>query len=67
MTKFFKDKGFITASTFNSCNREIFDLDKNYKNFTFTGWDHENFAMFCDIIFIDKKEIWSINKGKNLF
>ena len=31
MTKFFKEKGFITASTFNSCNREIFDQDKNYK------------------------------------
>ena len=65
MTKFFKEKGFITASTFNSCNREIFDWDKNYKNFIFTGWDHENFAMFCDTNFIDKKEIWSITKGKN--
>ena len=66
MTKFFKEKGFITASTFNSCNRELFDWKtKQYKNLTFTGWDHENFTMFCDTNFIDKEEIWSITKGKN--
>jgi len=66
MTKFFKEKGFITASTYNSCNREIFDWEKNqYKNLIFTGWDHENFAMFCDTNFIDKKKKWSITKGKN--
>ena len=66
MTKFFKDKGFITASTFNSCNRELFDWDKRqFKNIIFTGWDHENFAMFCDTNFVDKKNRWSILKGKN--
>ena len=66
MTKFFKDKGFITASTFNSCNRELFDWkNEQFKNITFTGWDHENFAMFCDTNFVDKKEKWSIVKGKN--
>jgi hypothetical protein len=27
MTKFFKSKGFITAATHNSCNREIFDWE----------------------------------------
>ena len=66
MTKFFKEKGFITASTYNSCNRELFDWGKKqYKNLIFTGWDHENFAMFCDTNFVDKKQKWSITKGKN--
>lgn len=66
MTKFFKDKGFITASTFNSCNRELFDWDRRlFKNIIFSGWDHENFAMFCDTNFVDKKAQWSIVKGKN--
>ena len=66
MTKFFKDNGFITASTFNSCNREIFDWNKKqFKNIFFTGWDHENFAMFCDTNFVDKRYKWSIVKGKN--
>jgi hypothetical protein len=66
MTKFFKEKGFITASSYNSCNRELFEWNKNlYKNISFTGWDHENFAMFCDTNFVDKKYKWSITKGKN--
>ena len=66
MTKFFKEKGFITASTFNSCNRELFDWSEfQFQKLIFTGWDHENFALFCDNNFVDKDKKWSIFKGKN--
>ena len=64
MTKFFKSKGFITAATHNSCNREIFDWGDTSPYIT-TGWDHENFALFCDSNFYEDIIAWSITKGKS--
>ena len=65
MTKFFKEKGFITCATQNSCNKELFDWSSSsFKSFEFSDWDHENFALFCDPNFEDKKNKWSIINGK---
>lgn len=63
--KFFNDKGYITASTHNSCNKEIFDWESKRYNITFDNYDHENVAMFCDTNFEDKHKKWSIIKGKS--
>ena len=63
--KFFNKKGYITASTHNSCNREIFDWESKTYNITFDNYDHENVAMFCDTNFEDKHKKWSIIKGKS--
>jgi hypothetical protein len=55
ITRFFKEKGYITCFTHNSCNKEIFDwYDSYYKNFEFSDWDHENVALFCDTNYEDK-------------
>ena len=64
IVKYFNEKGFITAAAHNSCNKEIFDW-YNYKYTTFSHYDHENVALFCDPNFEDKKDQWSIKKGKN--
>ena len=61
--KYFKAKGFITAAAHNSCNKEIFDW-YNYKYTSFSHYDHENVALFCDPNFEDKNDQWSIKKGK---
>lgn len=63
--KFFNEKGYITASTHNSCNKEIFDWETKRYNITFDNYDHENVAMFCDTNFEDKHKKWSIIKGKS--
>ena len=63
--KFFNEKGFITASTHNSCNKEIFDWPENNKQVTFSHYDHENVAMFCDPNYEDKNDKWSIINGKS--
>ena len=61
--KYFNAKGFITAAAHNSCNKEIFDW-YNYKYTSFSHYDHENVALFCDPNFEDKNDQWSIKKGK---
>ena len=65
IVKFLNQKGFITASAHNSCNRDIFDWNSMNKNIEFSGYDHENVAMFCDTNFEDKRNKWSIKKGKS--
>ena len=65
MTKFLKEKGYITCATQNSCNKELFDWSNSYfKDFEFSDWDHEMFALFCDPNYEDKKNKWSIVNGK---
>jgi len=65
IVKYFNEKGFITASTHNSCNKEIFDWsDEIINNTSFSYFDHENVAMFCDPNFEDREDKWSIKKGK---
>ena len=66
IVKFFNEKGFITAATHNSCNKEIFDWASiNSFNITYSYYDHENVAMFCDPNYEDKKNKWSVSNGKN--
>ena len=64
IVKFFNEKGFITAATHNSCNKEIFDWPSKKYNVTYSHFDHENVAMFCDPNFEDKNDKWSIIHGK---
>ena len=55
--KFFNEKGFITAASHNSCNKEIFDWSKDlFEGTSFSYYDHENVAMFCDPNFEDKED-----------
>ena len=68
ITKYLKKKGYITGSEHNSCNRAIFDFPK-IKNPKIKpkGFDHENFGLFCDTNYNDKKNSWSCLKGRNSF
>ena len=65
IVKFFNEKGFITASAHNSCNRDIFDWMDTNGNIKFSYYDHENIAMFCDPNYEDKKRKWSLINGKS--
>ena len=65
LVKFFNEKGFITASTHNSCVKEIFEWITISENFTFSHYDHENVAMFCDTNYEDKNDRWAIINGRN--
>jgi len=66
MTKFMKEKGFITCMTHNSCNKELFEWNEEaFKEFEFAEWDHENLALFCDSNYEDKNNIWAIVDGKS--
>lgn len=68
ITKFLKEKGFITGGEHNSCNRGVFDFPvKPTGELKIEGFDHENFALFCDTNFNDKKNAWSGIKGRNSF
>ena len=65
MTKFMKEKGFITCVTHNSCNKELFDWgESSFRQLEFSDWDHENFALFCDTNYEDKSNVWKIVDGK---
>ena len=66
LTKFFKEKGFITANTINSCYRDLFHLSKrSIENFEVENFDHENMPMFCDTNFLDPQMIWAYQQGEN--
>ena len=43
----FKKKGYITGGSANQCHRELFLLYRATK-YQFRGFDHENYALFCD-------------------
>ena len=50
VTKYYKEKGFITMGSQNLCSREAFDIQEYCtSSMSFSGYDHENFALFCDI------------------
>ena len=66
LTKFFKEKGFITANTINSCYRDLFHWNyKYFQNKTIENFDHENMPMFCDTNFLDPRMIWAYQQGEN--
>ena len=50
LTKYYKEKGFITMASDNLCSREVFDIQEYCTtNMHYEASDHENFALFCDI------------------
>ena len=65
LTKFFKEKGFITANTINSCYRDLFHIGWAFMNKTIENFDHENMPMFCDTNFLDPQMIWAYQQGEN--
>ena len=65
--RYLKEKGFITGSQHNSCNRGIFDFPSHFGDVIIDGFDHENFALFCDTNFNDKLNSWSGLKGRNSY
>ena len=68
ITNYLKEKGFITGCGHNSCNRGVFDFPKQgFGELKVGGFDHENFGLFCDTNFNDKKNKWSGLKGRNSY
>ena len=66
LTKFFKEKGFITANTINSCYRDLFHIGLwAFMNKTIENFDHENLPMFCDTNFLEPQMIWAYQQGEN--
>ena len=64
--KFLKEKGYITAGTHNSCNRELLNFSRKLsRKLNFIDYDHENFAMFCDPNFFEKRKPWTLLQGRN--
>ena len=63
ITKFYKDKGFITGNTVNSCYRDLYHLDP--KIVPAENFDHENIPLFCDTNLLDKNMFWAYEQGEN--
>ena len=63
VNKYFKEKGFITAFTVNSCYRELYHINPTITKPT--PFDHENIAMFCDTNLIDPDMYWAYEQGEN--
>ena len=59
-------KGYITASTGNSCSREPLNLYNRYINkHQFYNSDYENFGIFCDPHYYNPKDSHSMYMGVN--
>ena len=67
LVKFFNERGFITAASHNSCNRDIIDWYNFDKNIQYSYYDHENAALFCDTNFEDKNKKWSLTAKSSVF
>ncbi len=67
--KYAKENGYITGQSNNHCAHTLFNDEKKYgtKNVESTFWDHENFALFCDPNYYDKKFSSSYNRGPSSF
>ena len=64
INKKFHENGFITATSENSCTKELFDLsNEKDKNRTYVNFDHENMAMFCDPSFADSRKMYPFYRG----
>ena len=63
VTKFYKDKGFITASTVNSCYRDLYYINPSIT--PAINFDHENIPLFCDTNLIDPDMFWAYEQGEN--
>ena len=63
VTKYYKEKGFITANTVNSCYRDLYHIDP--KITVPINFDHENIPMFCDTNLLDPDMFWAYEQGEN--
>ena len=65
LIKYFNEKGFITAASHNSCNKALIEWPDQRENITFSKFDHENVAMFCDTNYENKFDKYTIIGGKS--
>ena len=63
VTKYYKEKGFITANTVNSCYRDLYHINPEITEAI--NFDHENIPMFCDTNLIDPDMFWAYEQGEN--
>ena len=63
VTKLYKEKGFITANTVNSCYRDLWHI--NPFTTPAINFDHENVPMFCDTNLLDPDMFWAYEQGEN--
>jgi hypothetical protein len=63
VTKYYKEKGFITANTVNSCYRDLYYIDPSINKPI--NFDHENIPMFCDTNLLDPDMFWAYEQGEN--
>lgn len=63
VTKYYKEKGFITANTANSCYRDLFYIHPGIT--PAINFDHENIPLFCDTNLIDPDMFWAYEQGEN--
>jgi hypothetical protein len=63
---YYKEAGYVTGWTRNICDGQHFIYNstevEDYSQ-QFEPFDHENLAMFCDPIYFDRWNPWSIYKG----
>ena len=64
LVKIFKDKGFITGNTINSCYRDLYH-HSNVTEVPVENFDHENLPLFCDTNHLDPNMIWAYEQGEN--
>jgi hypothetical protein len=61
---FFKDSGYITGSTENTCSREFVGLySGEMSNLNWDYYDHDFTAFFCDPNFYSKEKVYSMVDG----
>ena len=67
--KYAIENGYITGQSNDHCAHTLFNDEKQYgtKNVETIFWDHENFALFCDPNYYDKKFSSSYNRGPSSF
>ena len=67
--KYAKENGYITGQSNDHCAHTLYNDEKQYgtKNVEAVFWDHENFALFCDPNYYDKKFSSSYNRGPSSF
>ena len=62
--KYFKERGFVTAQSMDLCHKEVFAAMNNCLNkVTFSDFDHENVAMFCDPNYYNRNKPYPFLQG----
>lgn len=60
--KKYKEKGFVTLNTYNFCQREFMDIEKEL-NFTYSNPDHDFVSVFCDPSYTDLENPYKMFSG----